>query len=307
MLIRWGLQYMNNIIIRCSSLDRVFQCAHSLRLPTFKAPSTYAADGTEKHDRISTILTILSTLSGKDDIKIDEDIKPYIDYIRALNLSVFHVEKKLTHDYKDIYTLSGTPDIFGRIKQTLYVIDYKSGFQSVLPTSLQLQGYAYLILKNKLFNRVREIKLIIFQNDEPEELSLDRNTILKLGAQLSERIKRWTYARGAHCQFCESKLNCKLMMDDVKALLVDDKNISRLEDIEKNKTYLTQLIKDNHHYLLKLHPDKFFEKSRQKKVWKKGYEKPYSVSKALGLGEEITQDVEYEIETSTSWAYRAKR
>ena len=193
-----------------------------------------------------------------------------------------------------------------KIKQTLYVIDYKSGFKSVLPTSLQLQGYAYLILKNKMFSRIKNVKLIIFQDDEPEELTLDRSVILKLGAKLAAQIKKWTYERGAHCQFCESKLNCKLMMDDVRVLLNDEQHISRLEDIEKNKTYLMQLIKDNHLYLLKLHPHKFLEKSRQRKVWRKEHEKPYSVSKALSLGEEIQEDVHYEIQTSTSWLYRNK-
>lgn len=288
----------NDITIRCSSLDRIFKCAHSLRLPTFKAPSVYADDGTEKHDRIATILS-----HSDYDGHIDADIRPYVQYVRELALNPFGVEQKIAYDYKNIYTLSGTPDLFGKIKETLYVVDYKSGFKSVIPTSLQLQGYAYLILKNKIFNRIKNVKLIIFQNDEPEEISLDRKVILKLGSKLASKIKQWTYERGAHCQFCESKLNCKLMMDDVSALLKDDKNISRLEDIEKNKTYLTQLIKDNHLYLLKLHPHKFFEKSRQRKVWIKEHEKPYSVSKALSLGEEIQEDVHYEIQKSTSWVY----
>ena len=274
-------------------LDRVIKCSHSLLLPAYRQEDKFAKAGTAAHVELQEKLL--------NDPKMGSH--PYIDFILNLKIkkNAWHIENPLKHEY-NLFTLMGTPDFWGIDKNNiLHVVDFKSGFQGVDPTSTQLQGYALLILLTKQRGHfVKNIKLTIVQQDDITTITLTRKTIIALANKIKESIRKAFFKTGAHCQFCPSKIHCLKLHSTITAI---DTEAQDLEAIEKNKSYLTKFITDNHSFLLDKMPDKFIKRQRQVKTWMEGKEQLYSVTKAIQAGHSILEGVDWEYKSTLTYQW----
>ena len=118
----------------------------------------------------------------------------------------------------------GTPDLYGfdEEKETLYILDYKTGFHTVdAYQNAQLLSYAALILRSHTAWDVQQFVLAIL-NTQSDHLSFYypmKETVLTHMAKI-EKSFEFTYEqdtffaiKGKWCQFCPSKKYCPLQRD----------------------------------------------------------------------------------------------
>jgi len=254
--------------IRCSSLDRILNCAHSLRLPKHDFESTYATKGTEQHNLAEDYL------KGRDVKTLDLNTKMYVEYVKDYN-----IEEQLEHDFKT-FVLTGKPDAWHTSHNTLEIVDLKSGHMLVEPTSNQLKGYAALVLQKE---DAKNIKLTIIQDCEIKTFEFESDGFVKgFINEINKSLENHTFETGDHCNFCPSKPHCLRMY----TMLKDDNDVI---NIIRNKSILTKTMEEMEKVLLRESPELFIKTYRRYKKWiDEGHapieEKTMSVAKALKLG-----------------------
>ena len=280
--------------IRCSSLDRVMSCAHSLRLPIIVAEEPgYATEGTNKHERAKNAIEA-GTTTG------DSDLDRYIYYVKSYNIETSHQSVILLGDTE--YLLRGTCDAYGidPIRGgILEVVDLKTGYKEVSPFCAQLKGYAYLIIKNKNPD-VTHIKLTIFQDGCANSIVVTKEGFCEdFEARLAESVATVSYESGKHCTYCPSKAHCLKMLTLGKVTAEEKfKFTDSLLDLVKYKPVIDKLAISAKKYCIEHNPNAFKSYVRRTRVWKDASlapkeQKTMTVAKALREGWDSEDNIKY--------------
>ena len=275
---------MTRLTLRCSSLDRVLNCSHSLRLPKEEDHSVYATAGTEQHRLASEYLIESQVadakfLSPRDHLEtfykgMDANTKFYVDYVEHFfdPQNMAYIEWSLKVDEKeDSFILTGTADAIGidRETKTLHIIDLKSGFEEVLPLTNQLKGYALLAYVAFDTEPIEQIQLTIIQNEEISSITIEPYQLKHFKDELNDSIISKSYALGDHCRYCPSKIHCLKLREFGEGIITSHETNSpyRLLNIVRHKKIIESMLEDSKTYLLKHQPTWFERKTRNLKKW----------------------------------------
>lgn len=243
---------MKKPFIRCSSLERVLKCGHSVFLPSEKLTSKYSEDGENQHQ-------IAYNFLSSDDKKIkqlnwdkmNENTKTYCRYIHNIQKTTSVVlEKHYQKEYRN-FILSGHPDCWYMGDDMIEIIDLKNGYQDISILNNQLKGYALLVKDQK---SVTKFKLTIIQKSSIECLCLYSEEIENIIPEIEKALFERNITPCGVCQFCPSKIHCIAMRVDYKT-----QNHDEMIYIVKNKTHIISSIKHIETVLESKIPDSFKE------------------------------------------------
>ncbi len=212
---------------RPSNMERMLNCNLSLLLPKVersKKQEAYLEERTQDHARLF-----------KGEFKESEaKCKAFYDKVLMDCSSRVFREKTVTAQIRESL-FQGTPDLFGydEVLQTLYVVDYKTGFKTVSSfKNAQLLSYAALIVLSHTAWDIKNFVLAIL-NTQSDHLSFYyplpetvKNHIEKIEKSFQFTYEQNTFfaIKGEWCQFCPSKEYCPLQrkITDIKAYLDQD-------------------------------------------------------------------------------------
>lgn len=220
------------LMVRCSSLPRVFACPGSLTLGA-QAPTSLeteaAREGTAAHELAKMVLT--GAVSHVDELidrrasngvvytaEMADHTAQYIEHLQTRGLPLTVEESgqfSLTHA-----TVTGTPDCiaYDATANRLYIDDFKYGFRHVeARENWQLIGYALLVCVNMSL-RPSEIILTIHQprsyhsEGTIREWSINNDQLQhyfqQLDAALTAAAHSTTIQTGPHCYKCPAATIC---------------------------------------------------------------------------------------------------
>jgi len=201
---------------RPSNMERMLNCNLSLLLSKVERSEEqlkYLEERNQDHERIF-----------QGEFK-ESEAKCYAFYeqvVKACGDNLFK-EKTVTAQVRGSL-FQGTPDLYGfdEETETLYILDYKTGFQTVdAYQNAQLLSYAALILGSHSAWDVQQFVLAIL-NTQSDHLSFYyplKETVMNHMAKI-EKSFEFTYEqdtffaiKGKWCQFCPSKKYCPLQRD----------------------------------------------------------------------------------------------
>ena len=250
-------------IIHCSSIDRILNCAHSAWLPQEEYTNEYADAGTEQHKLAAKYLTHhrLPDLNNNTTTYV----RAILD-IRQSHYDVYlMVECSASLEFPN-YILKGTPDCWFIEDRTLHIFDLKNG-ETILvePNCLQLLGYAFLLSK-KHYDNFDTIKTYIVQNCEVKSYEVETCELEMLKLAIEKSLKDHTYELGEHCGWCQSKIHCLKMRQQVdNVLTIKDNNA--VHATLKHKTKIEKTLKELFITTLSTNPEWFDKKGRNYKEW----------------------------------------
>ena len=234
---------------RPSNTERFLNCNLSVLLPEkgkTEEQLAYLRERSEDHER----------LFRGEFLASEEKCKEFHDkVVDACRSNVFR-EQKLQIDIKG-FLFEGTPDVFAydRETKTLFVIDYKTGFQNVVAwENKQLLSYACMVLLSEELDWEIEDFVLAILNTKSDIVSMHhatKDTILKHVARI-ERSLSFTYeestfyaTKGKWCQFCPSKTYCPLQrsVGDVKQYMDHDTD-ALIYEKEKRHKEMNERIKE---------------------------------------------------------------
>lgn len=257
---------MTKQIIRCSNLDRIINCSHSLLLPVEENDSNFAKLGREQHNLAAKYLNN-ELLDYKNDSSLDKNTITYIEYVLRLEGERFiEVQKQINLVY---FILKGKADAVALKDNFIEVVDLKSGFADVLPLSNQLKGYGLIwgLQHFSAYDFFKEnicIRLTIVQNNQIKSITLSFKDVIKLERLIMDSINKHTYSVGAHCQYCPSKIHCKKLVNSVT---LERGNTEKTIKMVRNKSLIEKMLNEQKDYLLKNKPKWFDRKTRKLKYW----------------------------------------
>jgi hypothetical protein len=298
---------MRMVKVRCSSLDRVLKCTHSLKLPVerygveaskeiidmIRNDSLHIDDN--QHASQGTAQHILAELyiNGKVEIdRLNPNTQVYARYVS----NGYTLENSMCLDF-DGFTLLGTPDAYKIISDdTIEIVDLKNGFQEVSIFSNQFKGYGVLLL-NK-YPKVSKVKITIVQNCRKTSQTFKRREIEGLVDVVQKKLKENVWEEGPHCQFCPSVIHC--LKKSEKLTKINAK--SMLENL-KNESDIVKYLKESKKYLLKHRPEWFNIKTRRIKKWIDKSQAPreegiLSPAQALAKGYDVDDNITIKISES---------
>lgn len=212
---------------RPSNMERMLNCNLSLLLPKTERPKkqeAYLEERTQDHERLF-----------KGEFKESEaKCKAFYDKVLFDCSSLIFREKTVTAQIRESL-FQGTPDLFGydEVLQTLYVVDYKTGFKTVSAfKNAQLLSYAALVVLSHTAWDIKNFVLAIL-NTQSDHLSFYyplpetvKNHIEKIEKSFQFTYEQNTFfaIKGEWCRFCPSKESCPLQrkITDIKAYLDQD-------------------------------------------------------------------------------------
>lgn len=292
------------ITVRCSQLDRILNCSHSLLLPIENMDTVYSLEGTEQHRLASEVLK----KNRIDKSLINDNTQLYINSV--LENETYTIEEKYSIQY-DTFILSGCPDAWSIIdkEKTLHIYDLKNGYELVTPNSYQMIGYALLMyetLKDK--HSIDDIKLTIIQDEQKRELTLKPGSLFEFKDRVEKAIVSKTFKDGEHCRYCPSKAHCLIMRNTLDNINTKDRR--QMIEIVKRESNLVKTIKDYKSLLLSENIQWFDRSIRRMKKWKDESKAPLrqtpirlSPSQALKEGYDIKDNIE--IEESISYKIKS--
>ena len=233
---------------RPSNMERMLNCNLSLLLPKVersKEQLNYLEERNQDHRR----------LFGGEFKESEEKCKAFHDkVVGACGVNLFR-EKTVTAQVRESL-FQGTPDLYGfdKDKETLYILDYKTGFHPVNAyQNAQLLSYAALILRSHATWDVQQFVLAIL-NTQSDHLSFYypmKETVLSHLSKI-EKSFEFTYEKdtffaikGKWCQFCPSKTYCPLQrnVSEVKGYMDHDTD-QLIYEKEKRKKELSQRLQE---------------------------------------------------------------
>ena len=239
---------MLRLNVRCSELDRVFNCAHSLFLPKTSHETQYTIDGTGQHDLAFKYLN--SKYINEFDDNMNENTRAYCLYLKSKSNELV-LEQSYTEDLGD-FDLSGHPDAYYIDGTTLEIVDLKNGHNSVSPLTNQLKGYAYLITREFKHKKFRKIILTVFQDCQPSSIVINGKILRDFVRRLKRTVKLKNIQPGTHCQFCNRKAHCVALRVNYET---DDLN--DMVYILKHKSAIKSSITSIEKKILSEYPDWF--------------------------------------------------
>ena len=292
------------IKIRCSELERVLNCAHSLRLPRFEMQTDkHAIEGRLQHAYAHTVLA-MGTMSDE----LSPNTIKYIEFVKSLK-GEKHYEEYLEYEAYG-HILTGTSDaVIYNENESLHIVDLKTGYQEVDPFCDQLKGYA-LLWYNKFYNDSRKyqnikIYLSVVQNEEITTVTLHPSDILELSSEINKSLSFSTFDTGPHCKYCPSKIHCLKMHAQVKNAnenenfidMVRYKSEINLIDMVRYKSAIENTLKEAKEYLIKTHPEYFRFVARRNKRWidesiAPTYQKAMTPAQALKENLQVSDNIE---------------
>lgn len=293
--------------IRCSSISRVLQCAHSTLLPKEEFENPYTLAGTIQHEIAEYML------QHKDNYmdEINANTRLYIDTITSYHAKKLHIEESARHEFPD-FILTGTPDCWFVKGHTLHIFDLKNGENVMIaPNDHQLLAYALLIYHNMLdeTNRLESfhtIKTHIVQCEKVETYEVDFHELTVLQAALEKSFRDHSYRIGPSCGWCPSKIHCLKLRGATDEVLFfkDDDAMHRTL---KNKSKIEKTLKDMYSVSLKNNPEWFEKKGRNYKQWIDSDNAVFD-TKALTPTQALAEGykVDDRIETVTKYHYVVK-
>lgn len=278
---------MNKYRIRCSSLDRILNCAHSLRLlPITSYKSNFASSGSKIHAEIEEGET--EDFSGAK----------YLEYLSSFP----DVKKEFAcPEYStDTWRLTGTVDAWVKDENTLHIIDFKSGYERVSHlASMQLRGYAFLLIKSGI--ECEYVTLTIFQESSPRSITLPKEIVLSLERQINDSLSSWTFQPGSYCKYCPGAWCCQKLFSspDPVELMENKKAIENA--LTQAESYTKKHFRELWH----------IKKDGRDWKWKKGVEIPQTTKDLTPIQalEKLKLDVEHLIDKKTKekWKWVGRR
>lgn len=220
------------LTLRPSSADRWYNCVPSIQLETevnVDTETTFTSKGTEQHRLISNHLK-LGLKSYSDDMT--EDAKLFCNEIKKyLFTNVCRIDIEETLELKGTL-VRGTPDIVIRNVDTqeIFVIDYKSGYETVSANSLQLKTYAAMVYEQDVFSG--DITCVVWQGaNSLEECFLSNSVTYEAGeldryvgylSILSDEIKNNNFSKYSFnpsektCRWCKAKPICRAYSEELE-------------------------------------------------------------------------------------------
>jgi len=249
------------ITIRCSSIERVLNCAHSLFLPVEKSDNFYSEEGNKEH-QIAFEFLVEGDKDKKKVLwdKMNPNTQLYCKYVNSLIKKGYkvHLEKTYKRQFSN-FILQGTPDCWYGENDLIEIVDLKNGYQEIEPFSNQLKGYALLVnTLEPFFKKLMSIKLTIIQHEEIKSVEFLETGLIDLIYLLDESIVTHRFETSRHCNFCPSKIHCLKMTEPI------DKNDKIIERV-KNKSYIKKMLDESEQKLYDERPEWFREKK-----WGKG-------------------------------------
>ena len=212
---------------RPSNMERMLNCNLSLLLPKVeksKEQEAYLEERNQDHKRLF-----------EGEFKESEaKCKEFHDKVLEACSSLVFREKTVTAQIRESL-FQGTPDLFAydEVLQTLYIIDYKTGFKRVDAfNNMQLLSYAALIVLTHTAWDIKNFVLAIL-NTQSDHLSFYyplKETVLTHISKI-EKSFQFTYEqntffaiKGDWCRFCTSKEYCPLQRNikEIKSYLDED-------------------------------------------------------------------------------------
>lgn len=234
-----------------SAIERAIACPASIIMqmnPNKTLPeveSLYASRGTNMHLLAEqTIISKLRKIKNPDDKTVIEDIKlsdtdksltqGYIDYIlndlKSTEALKLFIEPKLYSDLNK--QISGSIDALVVNKDSIFIVDLKTGFIQKRADDKQLYLYALLVYQNreKLGIKLKSfdmINLVIYQTSsfrKDKVVCINLKELLKFETDIKKTLTRLKelaiiaknggdmpeVKRGDHCKFCKVKDWCTL-------------------------------------------------------------------------------------------------
>lgn len=233
-------------ILRPSASDRWLNCSASIH-HNEEYVSKFAQSGTNKHSKAVSEYygAILKNLSTCPD---DTDVGFYVNYLLQAHRDNKNVIVEITMQdmVNEDLLLRGTPDALIKNDDYIEVVDFKSGYQEILPDSNQLLLYAYLAEKNHLM-AVKYITVI--QNKTIKKLELTNDHRKKISEKAKIIFDKTEYNAGYWCQFCSFKTKCKEYLNTISPFLnilqdpakMTNKNLTSFYEM---RNYLAKYIDD---------------------------------------------------------------
>lgn len=225
-------------LLSTSGSKKWMACTPSAKLEKLfpEVTSAYAEEGTKAHAIAEKMLTAITEAGGElvltdpDDLRIQGELKPYIDHV--LNLydelqkkegdAVLFLETRVSFE-SYVPGGFGTADTIIMAGDTLYLIDLKFG-QGVAVSAednSQLQLYALGAIKE--FGEIYDFEKVVMQIVQPRiaigpKFSEQTKTVKELRDWGINKVKpkalqamagTGAYVPGDHCQFCKARDVCR--------------------------------------------------------------------------------------------------
>ena len=204
-----------------SSASRWLKCTASygasLHLPD-PPDSAYAAEGTRLHDLAAAVLEGgMPELMGLAEVSF---LAPYINWCQDRMHDEWHeIENTIPHSP----LLFGTPDFVAQVRNTLHVVDLKTG-AGVMVSPVendQMLAYAYMVLARYRDGPAKPPKHVMLTIVQPT----DEARPVKSWETTTEHVMAWgeraeqvmadtvsgkshEYVAGEHCRWCKAKPVC---------------------------------------------------------------------------------------------------
>jgi len=182
-----------------------------------KPQSKGAKDGVEKHEEIA---------------QNPERIKTLLNLPETFSSKLLKIEEKIEITFKG-FLLSGRLDLYYVSKNTLFVVDWKTGWSDVFAQDFsQLEIYAFMILNSisqKELEEIQFIKLIYLNPDlkQSAEKTVNFSYIREIEKQLADVKKNITKMDATeNCRYCNQVAVCAVL----KRKLMTTKNQKQIED-----------------------------------------------------------------------------
>ena len=232
---------------RPSNMERMLNCNLSLLLPKTKRSKeqkAYLEERNQDHKRL---------FRGEFKESESKSKAFYDQVVNSCGDNLFK-EKTVTAQVGG-FLFQGTPDLYGfdPERETLYIIDYKTGFRTVdAYKNAQLLSYAALVFLSHSAWDIQKFVLAIL-NTQSDHLSFYyplKETVLTHISRIEKSLK-FTYEqdtfysiKGEWCQFCPSKRYCPLHKDisEIKSYMDQDTDELIYEKERRQKEIAPRLI-----------------------------------------------------------------
>lgn len=224
----------DHALLSASSAYRWKECTPSARLEdTFEeVTSIYAEEGTKAHELAELILKDeLPQKLTADEIRIVDDLKPYIDFVKDLMVA-------LENEYNHVHMFLeqrvsfetwvpegfGTSDIVLIYGDTIQVIDLKFGMGKMVSAVDNPQMRLYALGAYEKYKDIYDFKNVATTIHQPrldhvstEDLSIEE--LLNWAEELKPKALEafngtGEFVPGSHCDFCKANATCKARSEE---------------------------------------------------------------------------------------------
>lgn len=266
--------------ISCSNLFRYFICPAALnheQTYVEKEKTKYSEEGIAKHLEMQEVIegtalehSVAAEELRQEFLKIDPDFS--FDNCTCENKCSYKFSYHDNTTFEGVFfELVGTPDLVyvSIYSHTLYIIDYKFGYNKISPRlNYQLLGYA-LLLQMNFDIREMKIKLGIYQDGYLDFCDLSAAELMKFGEDLIAIVKnsQKNYRPSpTACKWCSYREECPALNQQVNTAVkkITEADLQQLGDADMfqfrkflmmNKKLIEYVLNDT---------ETFFKKNLQK-------------------------------------------